>query len=108
VPINNAPDHPDWNKNVWLQLTWSPEQSLTPSVFVDGLPSQLIETIPLHDSWLQSTWEVVLPYNPQFETVHITGAVDVGELVVDTQCIPEPVTLSLLALSGLAMLRRRK
>jgi len=42
------------------------------------------------------------------KTVHITGAIDLGEIVVDTQCIPEPTTLSLVALGGLALIRRRK
>ncbi len=102
VPIPNAPDHPDWNKSVWTQLTWAPEPlgtSGAPSIFVDGIESQLVETIPLHDSWLQSTWLTTLPYNPELETLHITGLVDVGEIVVDTRCIPEPSTLVLLTMS---------
>jgi hypothetical protein len=109
VPIPNAPDHPDWNKLVWTQLTWSPEQSPngevgSPSVFVDGLQSQLQETVPLHDSWFQSTWFTTLPYNPRSETVHITGFIDVGELVVDTKCaVPEPCSLALLAMGAIGL-----
>jgi hypothetical protein len=104
VPIANALDHPDWNKDVWTQLTWwSGQTGITPSVFVDGHESQLIETVPTHDGWMQSTWYYVLPYNPPVETVHVTGLVNVGELVVDTICIPEPSSLALLAMGALGL-----
>ena len=38
----------------------------------------------------------------------IGGDVFVDQLVVDTICIPEPATMSLLALGGLALLRRKR
>ena len=45
--------------------------------------------------------------NPAFEIVRIDGAVMVDEIVIDTICIPEPASLALLGLGGLALMRRR-
>lgn len=105
VVVDNALDHPEYFKQLWIQMTW---QGDLPSLWVDGLPGQLVETDPLGlGNWLHSTWLTTLPYNPPFETIHITGTTHLGEVVVDTIC-PEPATLSLLALGGLAMLRRKR
>jgi hypothetical protein len=110
VPIANAPDHLDWTKNLWIQLTWQPNSGGSPNLLVDGRQTTLHETDLLpNTNWFHSTYTITLPYNPAMETVHLTGFVDLGEIVVDTQCIiPEPATLSLMALAGLALIRRRK
>lgn len=48
--------------------------------------------------------------NPDWEIIEIVvpGDIFVYEVVVDTLSIPEPASLSLLALGGLALLRRRR
>ena len=64
------------------------------------------------DGQLLFTW--VLDYQPQFETIifpnikynTLTG--DVKDWDVATICVPEPATMTLLALGGLAVLRRRR
>lgn len=110
APIANAPDHPEWTKKMWIQLTW---QGATPVVLVDGLTQQVYETDLLPDTnWYHSTWLCTLPYNPPMETLHITGNTYVGEVVVDTICVPEPSSLlalagSVLGMAGLAWKRRR-
>lgn len=107
--IPNAPDHPDYTKELWIQLTWEPAGPRLPQVLVDGLPGQLMETDPVGPlGWLHSTWTVYLPYNPPMENVLIAGDIMVDELVIDTRCVPEPTTLGLLAIGGLCALLRRK
>jgi hypothetical protein len=102
VVIPNAPDHPEWTKLLWTQLTW---QGDLPNVSVNGLLGQLVETDPLPDTnWSHSTWLITLPNNPPTETLHITGTTHLGEIVVDTLCVPEPSTIALLAMGGLSLL----
>jgi len=45
-----------------------------------------------------------LTYNPQYEDVIITGSYNLGEVVVDTICIPEPSSLALLAMGSISLL----
>jgi hypothetical protein len=45
-----------------------------------------------------------LAFNPQYEDVIITGSYYVGEVVVDTICIPEPSSLALLAVGAISLL----
>ncbi len=114
VTIPNSPE-PLNEKNIWVQLTWAPQ---APDVFPAvsetrfGVPSSLVEESALPDGWYHSTYEIQLEPNPDWETVLITGGINVDEMVIDTQCVPEPGTLVLLALCGLtfggfAMFRRR-
>ena len=60
------------------------------------------------------SWATLVP-NPQYEemvnTITINDAG--GKLLIDymhiaTECVPEPATLGLLLLGGMATLRRRK
>lgn len=103
VAIPNAPDHPDWNKQLWTQFTW---QGAAPEFLVDGYASKMIETAQLPNSnWFHSTWLTTLPYNPRMETIHITGqgTMYLGEIVVDTKCVPEPSVLALLAMGACSL-----
>jgi hypothetical protein len=98
VVIPNAPDHPEWTKLLWTQITWQGE---LPLVSVDGVLGQLFETDKLlNTNMYHSSWLITLPYNPPQEIMHITGITHLGEIVVDTKCVPEPSTLVLLAIGA--------
>lgn len=117
IVIPNVRDHLDWDKHLWVQLTWELEGSQLPIIGVQGPTGELVlgkfieedsfDGEPGHP-WFHTTWEIILPFNPPEEILHIAGDIMVDELVVDTICVPEPITLSLLALGGLALLKRRR
>jgi hypothetical protein len=64
-----------------------------------------------HDGtgWYTYTAQIDIPFNPPFETITycFPESTNISELVVDSICVPEPASLSLLAVGGLALLRRR-
>jgi len=61
----------------------------------------------LGDGWIHEVSRIDLFPNPESEIVKIGGGILVRELVIDTICVPEPATLSLLALGAVALIRRR-
>jgi hypothetical protein len=117
IVVQNAPDHPDWTKKIWLQLTWEQEGPILPVLMVDGHLGQLIEQDsvggidPAHP-WYHTTWLFTLPYNPPFEIITIAGDIMVDELVIDTICaVPEPSSMlailtSVIGLAGFAWKKR--
>jgi hypothetical protein len=62
------------------------------------------------DEWYTYEWFISLVPNPANETIFVQfpASTNIGEVEVATICVPEPVTMSLLALGGLGLLRRRK
>ena len=58
--------------------------------------------------WVHSTYLIHLEPNPAWEIVKIDGTLVVDEIVIDTICFPEPAAMGVLAVGGLALLRRRK
>jgi hypothetical protein len=90
---------------VWTQITWQSDLGGSPVVTVDGIVSTLQFTAPVgNGDWSQSVFETTLPFNPAAEQVIVTGIMDVGQVVIDTQCIPEPSSLALLAIGAISLL----
>ena len=110
VPIKNFPE-PFNEKLIWIQLTWTTkggvpvtEASGDNGLMVDGT---LLSEVPLANGWTHSTYQITLQPNPTQELVHIYGAIYLDEMVIDTICIPEPATLSLLIAGALFAARKR-
>jgi hypothetical protein len=124
--IVTVPNNPAKNasKDIWLQITYrSDEMGAIPGiiVFPDGgdtniVPSyamDMVKTNPLDPAnlagYYHAVYKVSLPYNPVFEKIIIRPRdclLFVDCITIETQCIPEPMTLVLLGLGGL-MLRKR-
>ena len=76
---------------------------------MDGNVATLMDTQNEPGGWIASAYEFVLPHNPAAESVVITGSLpgttfDLGEVMIDTICIPEPSSLALLAVGALSLL----
>jgi hypothetical protein len=108
-------NHDPWKPEKWirLQLTWRPQDPGEYPIIcdLDPLPIDppvIIEEVIIGDGWVETTYDWYLDWNPPDESFNIMGTINVDEVVIDTWCIPEPATMSLLALGAAGLLIRRR
>ncbi|MBN1911294.1 MAG: PEP-CTERM sorting domain-containing protein [Pirellulales bacterium] len=119
IDIPNSPD-PNIEKRIWVQVTYYGQgPTIWEAMGLDagagswgpGLPD-LIDSIDHGDGWITEAREMVIRPNPTGEFVGIrwTGAGVVDQILVETICVPEPATLTLVlgALAVLLVVRRRR
>jgi hypothetical protein len=114
LDIDNRPLQLDY-KEIWLQVTYYQAISAAPTIDVPGaqfISSQtsLIEADGLFGGWYldQSVWRI--EPNPLHEQIILnsdsSGGSVIDQIVVDTYCIPEPATISLMLVGVASALLR--
>jgi hypothetical protein len=117
ITIKNNPD-PDTYKLLFWQVTSDKSPTPTgspPSISTPGGATSTWLGAPYpHQQW-NGTWYTYNGYhkiepNPEEETItfDLVECTNVSEIVINTICVPEPATLSLLALGAVVFIRRRR
>ncbi|HUT30875.1 MAG TPA: hypothetical protein VMX13_13870 [Sedimentisphaerales bacterium] len=111
ITIQNY-DNENEFKYIWMQITYGAEEGTAPLVLTNPGYTDIVVSDPIlmGEHWYV-TYDITLMPNPPSEVIVIqpdacTAYID--EIVVDTICIPEPVTVCFLGLGALALLRKRR
>lgn len=107
-------------KDIWIQVTYYKPDTRYPLFTVVTEEKFDMTTPVLEDSevwgttgWVTEAWSFQLSPNPEWEEIWLNfSSYDsytyVDQVVIDTQCTPEPTTIALLGLGAIGLLRRKK
>jgi hypothetical protein len=111
-----VPNYPQQNpyKEIWIQLVYSSQGGLAPILYVQPDAQgyemiSLVSSTKIDSMYSYALYHFIIKPNPAFEVIRIRPRdcqVYVDSICIETQCIPEPVTMVLLGLGGL-LLRKR-
>ena len=121
IDIPNDPT-PRPLKLIRLQITYDGGHAVDPSIpfwpwidvdsSADVVSVELVQEVVLDPVFTHAVYDITLAPNPDEETVWIVPRycqLYVDEIVIDTICVPEPATMSLLGVgAAVVMLRRKK
>ncbi len=102
-------------KNIWAQVTWwaDPGSNVVISpIAADPNRGVIIGTLPLGGGWNHTTASFVLDRQPPFEEFwvqnHTNSFLYLDQVVIDTQCVPEPASMVAFAVGGIGLALRRR
>jgi hypothetical protein len=111
--IPNNPD-PNMYKDIWLQYVYNSDGGV-PEIDIQPGDWEVLDNSLMNDlgnGWYYEWWHIRLYPNPPYEGVWIVGqgCMDVitDQVVIDTICVPEPVTISLFGLGVAVFAFRRR
>ncbi|MCF7957746.1 MAG: PEP-CTERM sorting domain-containing protein [Phycisphaerae bacterium] len=112
--IPNNPREND-TKIIQLQLTYRAggQVGAEPEIFTypDNVSMVLQDKVQLDNYYYHAIWEIIIKPNPDIEWLAITpqdNLIYIDEAIIDTICIPEPITLCLFGLGGLMLRKKRR
>jgi hypothetical protein len=118
--IINIPNFPNQNqiKKIWVQIVYSAAGYDGPVLYVlpEGIAQppiakmQLVNTVQLDPYYTHATFSLEIRPNPRFEQIIIRpryATMRIDEIIVETQCIPEPMTMVLFGVGALMTMRKR-
>ena len=99
-------------KYIWMQITYASEEGAQPLVLTNPGYTDIVVSDPilLGEHWYV-TYDITIEPNPPSEVIVIQPdacTTYIDEIVIDTICVPEPVTVCFLGLGALALLRKRR
>ncbi len=115
IYIDNTGDSsPDTWKDIYLQIVWHWDGTPSiPELYTPGTgwTVAITDEFQLEGDWWYTRYHFHIEPNPDYEEIDIWPAdgwnLVIDQIVVDTICLPEPATLSLLGFGALALIRRR-